>query len=197
MYYQFKKEDAESFQQRTGIYAKERGNELQFQYCPYCHGGKHRDKGSFSINLITGQFECKRASCGVHGNMITLSKDFDFSLGTEYDRYYRREQFTFRKFGEKKISVTDPAVAYLQSRGISKETAERKKHLFFRSLTKTESWCQQSTEKLILILRRIKTKNGLKAIACRCCLEWSNVMILILWLLQRARLILYRLQKQE
>lgn len=127
MYYQFKKEDAESFQQRTGIYAKERGNELQFQYCPYCHGGKHRDKGSFSINLITGQFECKRASCGVHGNMITLSKDFDFSLGTEYDRYYRREQFTFRKFGKKKISVTDPAVAYLQSRGISKETAERYK----------------------------------------------------------------------
>lgn len=127
MYYQFKKEDAESFQRLTGIYAKERGNELQFQYCPYCHGGKHKDKGSFSINLISGQFECKRSSCGVHGNMITLAKDFDFSLGAEYDRYYNRDYSRYIKPRKKKIETREPAVNYMLSRGISETVTKRYK----------------------------------------------------------------------
>lgn len=127
MYYQFKKEDAESFQRSTGIFAKERGNELQFQYCPYCHGGKHKDKGSFSINLTSGQFECKRSSCGVHGNMITLAKDFDFSLGAEYDRYYKRDYSRYIKPRKKEIETREPAVNYMLSRGISEAVSRKYK----------------------------------------------------------------------
>lgn len=127
MYYQFKKEDAESFQKLAGIYAKERGNELQFQYCPYCRGGAHKDKGSFSINLISGQFECKRASCGVRGNMITLAKDFDLSLGAEYDRYYKRDYSRYIKPRKKNIETREPAVNYMLSRGISETITKRYK----------------------------------------------------------------------
>ena len=54
-----------------------------------CNPTEKRDNlGTFSINLKTGQFKCLRASCGVSGNMITLQKDFDFSLGTQIDEYY-------------------------------------------------------------------------------------------------------------
>lgn len=126
-YYQFKESDAELFQRYVNANARKYGNELQFQYCPYCHGGRHRDAKTFSINLTTGQFECKRSSCGAHGNMITLAKDFDFSLGTEYDRYYNQETFKFRKFGKKKIQTTGSAIDYLKKRGISQEITEQYK----------------------------------------------------------------------
>jgi KaiC/GvpD/RAD55 family RecA-like ATPase len=58
--------------------------------------------------------------------MVTLSKDFDFSLGYETDEYYRPKK-TYRKLKtpDKPITPKSPAVAYLESRGISKEVAER------------------------------------------------------------------------
>ena len=78
--YEFSADDAVRFANfRQEKYIK-RGDELQLERCPYCGGGK-KDRYTFSINLKTGQFKCLRASCDVSGNMITLSKDFDFSLG--------------------------------------------------------------------------------------------------------------------
>jgi archaellum biogenesis ATPase FlaH len=58
--------------------------------------------------------------------MVTLSKDFDFSLGYETDEYYRPKK-TYRKLKtpDKPITPKSPAIAYLESRGISKEVAER------------------------------------------------------------------------
>ena len=93
--YEFKEEDAYSFARHVHIQAKARGRELQFFHCPYCRGGKGgKDKGTFSINLQTGQFKCLRSSCSISGNMITLARDFDFSLGIEVDEYYQpRKQY--------------------------------------------------------------------------------------------------------
>lgn len=127
MLYEFQKEDALRFQDFVKAQARTRGDELLFNYCPYCHGGAHRDKGSFSINLNTGQFECKRSSCGVKGNMITLSKDFDFHLSEDMDRYLNRDGFNerFRKFRKAHIMVRDRAVGYLQDRGISRAVTEK------------------------------------------------------------------------
>lgn len=51
--------------------------------------------------------------------MINLSKDFDFSLGTEADEYYRpRKKYRRLKTPPKPIEPKDPAVRYLKSRGI-------------------------------------------------------------------------------
>lgn len=124
--YEFSKDDAFRFAGERGARTKERYGELTFQYCPYCHGGANKDKETFSINLNTGKFICHRASCGAQGNMITLAQDFDFSLGTEVDEYYRpKRQFRSFKKPSKPIEPKEPAVAYLESRGISSEIAKK------------------------------------------------------------------------
>ena len=124
--YEFKKEDAMAFANHVGIRTKFHGEELMFNHCPYCHGGSGRkDKGTFSINLNTGQFKCLRASCGASGNMITLAKDFDFSLGTMADEYYRpKKEYRKLKTPEVKVVPKPEAVVYLESRGISQAVAE-------------------------------------------------------------------------
>lgn len=128
--YTFKEEDAFKFAKEVGAKTRRSGNELTFQECPYCHSQK--DKYKFSISLLTGQFECKRASCGIKGNMITLSKDFNFSLGREVDTYYQsldyaRKNFRdFRKWQkEHEIKVRDEAIEYLKGRGISEEICRK------------------------------------------------------------------------
>lgn len=122
--YEFDRDDAIRFASEGGYSARQTRDELQFTLCPYCHGGKGKDKGTFSINLKTGQFLCMRASCNARGNMITLSKDFDFSLGTEADEYYSPKK-RFRNIHRKERAETKPAaIKYLESRGISRKVAE-------------------------------------------------------------------------
>ncbi len=127
-FYEFKERDARDFAGGSGIETKQKGIELQFLYCPYCGGGKGKDKHSFSINLSTGQFKCLRASCSAAGNMITLAKDFSwFSLGTDVDAYYKTgRQKKYRQFKKMQPIKSKPAaITYLESRGISAAIAER------------------------------------------------------------------------
>lgn len=125
--YEFKEQDAYDFARHVGAEIKEHNRELFFKICPYCKPKATRDNvRSFSINLETGQFKCLRASCGVHGNMITLSKDFDFSLGNEIDEYYRpKRQFRKMKTPEKPIEPKPEAITYLTGRGISEEVIKK------------------------------------------------------------------------
>lgn len=127
MFYQFKKDDAYDFARSVGIKAKERGKNLNFELCPYCRGGQHRDKGTFAIDLESGAFNCLRTSCGAHGNMVTLSRDFDFSLGDQNDAYYRPHKKHFRSFAklEEPIEPKPTAIDYLIKRGISADTAKK------------------------------------------------------------------------
>ena len=125
--YEFSQEDAYRFAREQFVETKTKGNELQFKYCPYCHGGQGgKDKGTFSIDLTTGKFKCLRASCNAHGNMITLSRDFNFSLGNQVDEYYKSQK-RYRRFKrpEKPIEPLEPAVEYLAKRGISSEIAKK------------------------------------------------------------------------
>lgn len=125
MMYEFKEQDAYEFARFVGERTKKQGDELHYLFCPYCRGGR-KDKHTFSINLKTGQFKCLRASCGVSGNMVTLAKDFDFSLGNTFDEYYRpRKQYKKLKTPEKPITPKPKAVEYLESRGISEAVAKR------------------------------------------------------------------------
>lgn len=128
MQYEFKRQDAFNFVNRVGAKVKISGNELQFIYCPYCHGGKRKDKNTFAINLNTGQYKCLRASCDASGNFITLARDFDFSLGTEFDNYYNNRR-QYRKLPPRpKIKTKDKAIQYMESRGVS-ESITRKYEL--------------------------------------------------------------------
>ncbi len=125
--YEFKEEDAYNFARSVHIQTQTRGDELQFYICPYCRGGKNgKDRGTFSINLLTGQFKCLRASCSISGNMITLARDFDFSLGIEVDEYYQpKKRYRRLKTPSKPIEPLPKAVEYLKSRGISEVVARK------------------------------------------------------------------------
>lgn len=124
--YEFKREDAYRFAHEHGIQTFVRGDELHFMRCPYCGGGSSgRDKNTFAINLINGAFNCKRSSCGRTGTMITLHKDFGFSLGEGIDAYYDNYS-RFRKFKRQaeKLLSKPAAVQYMESRGISQKVTE-------------------------------------------------------------------------
>lgn len=121
--YEFNKDDAFAFAQFMGIQARQHGDELNFYTCPYCNGRGKGNVYSFSINLNNGVHKCLRSSCGVSGNMVTLSKDFGFKLSNWSDVPEKKYR-TFKKPKEP-IKPKEPAIAYLQSRGISEEVAKR------------------------------------------------------------------------
>lgn len=124
--YEFSPSDARRFADHVGIQARQRGDELIFSKCPYCRNSTN-SKEKFSINLKTGQFNCFRASCGVRGNMFTLSKDFNFQISEQVDRYLNRNGFNnrFKRFKESHKESTDPAIEYLRNRGISEEVCQK------------------------------------------------------------------------
>lgn len=121
--YEFNREDAYRFASEQRIRTRERGDEIQFYDCPYCHGASAGDKWKFAISLRTGMFNCKRGKCSAKGNMITLSKDFDFSLGEQVDAYYRRGKRQYRTIPNHKPEPKESSIAYLARRGISEATA--------------------------------------------------------------------------
>ena len=126
--YEFRAEDAERFAREHGPYTT-KGSELVFTKCPYCMGGSKPDRGTFSISLRTGKFQCKRSSCDAHGNMITLAKDFNFDLGEDIRRYYNIQNYNgkFRKFKDahRVTESADEAVEYLKGRGISEAVCRK------------------------------------------------------------------------
>ena len=124
--YQFRKEDAFEFAKMMRINTRPHGDELYFQYCPYCKGGQSKDRDTFSINLQTGQFKCLRSSCNAKGNLLVLAQDFDFSLGREVDEYFRpQKKYKQLPQPEKKIVPKPEAIEYLKGRGISEEVIEQ------------------------------------------------------------------------
>lgn len=123
--YEYREEDVFRFVNHVGAKANRKGNELVFEKCPYC---RPRDKHTFSINITTGMFECKRAKCGARGNMITLSRDFDFSLGRDVDAYYNTVDYSrkqYREFKNSHIETKDEAVEYMDTRDIFPEIVRK------------------------------------------------------------------------
>ena len=123
MGYELRRDDIWGLAHKLGGETREKGNELFFKHCPYCHGGNAKDKDTFSINMDTGQFKCFRASCGAQGHFVQMARDFDYPL--EFTREGR--QRNYRKLPQRILEVRNPAVKYLESRGISREVAERYK----------------------------------------------------------------------
>lgn len=123
--YDLKEEDVFRFADTIPGTKKRKGNELVFLYCPYCKSKK--DKETFSINLRTGQFECKRSSCRQRGNMLTIAKDFDFSLSDSMDRYLEINGYDskFRRFSDKHKETKDGAINYMAARGISERVTKK------------------------------------------------------------------------
>lgn len=122
--YQFDPDDAYRFAKEQGIRTRPNGGELIFSVCPYCRSTTG-DKNTFAISLKNGAFNCKRSSCNAKGNMLTLAKDFNFSLGRDVDEYYLQKR-RFRDLSRYPVpDSSSNAVKYMESRGISREITER------------------------------------------------------------------------
>lgn len=120
MSYQFDKDDAVGFAHWGGYEFKVFHDEMQFLYCPYCQGGGNRDEYTFSINIESGAFNCLRSSCGMHGHFVELCRDFDYPLDVGRPAIYR-----VLPQPKKPLTSTPEAIAYMESRGISREITER------------------------------------------------------------------------
>lgn len=115
MAYELKRSDIIDFARAGNYETREKGNELEFRYCPYCHGdssGSRRDEWTFSINLDKGVYKCLRASCEAQGHFVELCRDFDYRLEFETPRIYRQ-------LPQRKPESKDAAIEYMKSRGIS------------------------------------------------------------------------------
>lgn len=120
MSYEFQKQDVFDFAATIPTEKHEKGNELFFRECPYCHGGRHHDTDTFSVNLETGLFKCFRAGCGAEGHFVELARDFNFPLDFGDEKYYRI-------LPQKEITTKPEAIRYLEGRGISEATARKYK----------------------------------------------------------------------
>ena len=118
MSYELKQSDILDLAHTLDGRTRQKGDELFFQYCPYCHGGQSRDKNTFSVNLQTGTFHCFRSSCGRSGHFVELARDFGYQL--DFGENWREKKF--KRLPQKEITVRDPAVEWLKTRGISEET---------------------------------------------------------------------------
>ena len=119
MSYTFNIDDAFSFLKVNNIEFRRHGDELEAKYCPYCYGGGGRDQYTFSLNMEKGVFNCLRASCGKQGHFVELCRDFEYPLEFEERRVYKALPQPTQP-----ILSTEPALKYLENRGISAEIGQ-------------------------------------------------------------------------
>lgn len=87
--YTYSADDLDRLRLHIGGETRERGNELEWKRCPYCDGGDHGDKWTFSVNKETGQFICMRSSCGMKGAFVQLARDFNLELQDDVKEDYK------------------------------------------------------------------------------------------------------------
>lgn len=121
MSYELKQDDIWALARTLSTDIRQKGDELYFKKCPYCHGGDSgHDKETFSINLKTGAYSCFRASCGAKGHFVELARDFDYPL------IHEEKIITYRKLTQNRKAMPNQQVYdYMASRGISQEIIDR------------------------------------------------------------------------
>ncbi len=119
MKYEFNIDDLRKLAGIVGAETKEDGDEVQFKYCPYCHGGAHRDTYTFAVNKKSGAYNCLRSSCGKQGHFVTLARDMGYALD------FGVEPKEYRRLPQKPIDVRPAAVKLLGERGIGEEVCNR------------------------------------------------------------------------
>lgn len=121
MSYELKQDDIWALARTLSADIRQKGDELYFKKCPYCHGGDSgHDKETFSINLKTGAYSCFRASCGAKGHLVELARDFNYPL------IHEEKIVTYRKLVQnRKPTPNQQVYDYMAGRGISREIVDR------------------------------------------------------------------------
>ena len=160
--YQLKTDDIYRLAHFVNADTYEKGDELYFKFCPYCHGGTNgHDKNTFSVNMKTGAFKCFRSSCGKKGHLVEFARDFGFDL---------MPQKEFKRLPQN-VEIRDEAMEFMKSRGISEAVARA-----YRITT------QKDNQKIIVfpffdennVLRFVKYRNSAYVKGINKSKEWSE-----------------------
>jgi twinkle protein len=101
---------------------REKGNEIQTVYCPFCNGGKNNDKYTFSVNSETGAYNCLRGTCGVKGSYRALMELYE---GKSYELRTTKTVQPERKQTLAGNGLSQKSIDYLVKRGFSPNTWEK------------------------------------------------------------------------
>lgn len=111
---------------------KDKKDEILVKTCPYCQGGSHNDKNTFSINKTTGLYKCFRGKCGEEGNLRQLGKHLGVDIVGEKKEYFReynkpKKVYTKPEVEIKEDSLSKQNIEYFKTRLISEETLRKNK----------------------------------------------------------------------
>jgi len=101
------------------------GNEIIPKLCPFCGGGESRDVKTFALNFEKHTYNCKRGSCGKSGHFSEILT----AIGEKFQEpgypvFHQKPRRTYKKSETVIAEKTDQVQAYMQARGITRETAE-------------------------------------------------------------------------
>ena len=114
---------------RFGEY-KINGDEIQPEFCPLCHGGEHQDRYTFSVNINSGAWNCKRGNCaegrdgGSFNELARLLGENDAKIIT--GRILKNLGASKRKYVKPNPELikplTDQIIAFFEKRSIHEST---------------------------------------------------------------------------
>lgn len=101
---------------------KVKGAEIVPTLCPYCHGGGHRDKYTFALNMERHTFNCRRGSCGKQGHFSQLLRDFGEQPDNPVNLPPARRNYIKPK--PPTVTRAGAVMDYIHTRGITDQTAQ-------------------------------------------------------------------------
>ena len=102
---------------------KTQGSECKALYCPFCGGGKNKDRYTFAINLDTGAYNCMRGSCGEKGDAKKLLKHFGIDTDEQVPKSAPKSAHVSQETKpSRKQPLTSKGASYLKFRGITNNT---------------------------------------------------------------------------
>ena len=104
---------------------RQRGSEIQPLYCPYCNGGQRHDQYTFALNVDKLTYNCARSSCGKTGTFWQLCQDFGEQADSTRNFEISRPEKKYKPPQTKTQTAGEKVEAYLNRRGISKETWQK------------------------------------------------------------------------
>lgn len=95
------------------------------QYCPFCRGGDHQDRGTFALNIDTGLYNCKRSNCGEQGGLKQLCEKLGIEWETRQFEPRKRKEKVYKKPDVTPEPVKSSKIAeYLKKRKLSQATID-------------------------------------------------------------------------
>lgn len=110
--------------ERHKIEIKIRNGQAIARYCPFCHGGDHKDVDTFAVSLHNGSFNCMRGNCGKKGSYKDLCNFFGETYNEVVTTNYYGKKKQYDKPNIELKPLTKEIIDYFAKRKISKATLD-------------------------------------------------------------------------